>query len=114
MIPEHTPTPQIIPPQQQPGCKCPRQKYNLVTITVNKSGFVPIPANTNGYFVTSTGADIVDVNDQVYYPGVPGVSLGDSRTYGGNQNEIFVGNIKVAFRTIANPAIEIVFKVFID
>lgn len=91
-----------------------RQKYNLVPIIVNKSGFVPIPTNTNGYTVTSTGLDIVDVNEQVFYPGVPGTSLGDSRSYGGNQDEIYVGNIKVAFRTLAGPALEIVFKVFVD
>lgn len=92
-----------------------RQKYNVTPVTINKSGFVDVIKNCNGFTVTNTGDDTVQVNDQIFYPGVIGTNLGDSRSYGGNENEIFVGSIKVAFAGVgANPAVEIVQKFFID
>lgn len=62
-----------------------------------KSGWVPIVNNCNGYIVTNIGLDIVTIDDHVLYPGVPGMSNGDTLVVGGNRGEIFRGSIKIAF-----------------
>ena len=91
----------------------PFQKYNISVITVNKSGFVNVIENCNSFMVTNTGVDTVQVNDMILYPGVPGTSLGDSRTIGGNQGEVYKGTLKIAFATLVAPALEIVQKTYI-
>ena len=91
----------------------PFQAYNISVVTVQKSGFVNIITNCNSWMVTNTGADIVDVNDMILYPGTVGTILGDSKTIGGNKDEVYKGNIKVSFRTLVNPALEIVQKAYI-
>lgn len=53
--------------------------------------------NCNGYIAVNTGDTIVRINGMVLYPGVPGTSVGDSMTEGGNAGEIFLGNIKIVF-----------------
>ena len=47
----------------------------------------------NGFTATNTGDNIVTVNGAILYPGVPGTSLGDSRSFGGNENEEYAGYI---------------------
>jgi len=89
------------------------QKYNISVVTINKSGFVNVMENCNSWMVTNTGADIVEVNDMILYPGTVGTSLGDAKTIGGNENEVYAGNIKVSFRTLVNPAVEIVQKAYL-
>jgi len=89
------------------------QPYNISVAIVNKSGFVPVMDNCNSWMVTNTGADIVEVNGMILYPGTVGTNLGDSKTIGGNQNEVYKGNIIVAFRTLVAPALEIVQKTLV-
>jgi len=91
--------------------------WNSISQTYQISAWYDVPKNCNGFMITNVGDVIVTVNDQIFYPGVPGTSLGDSRTFGGNEGEIYLGNIKVAF---ANPPIgvlpqiEVVYKVYVD
>lgn len=61
---------------------------------------------------TNTGLDTVTVNGMLLFPG-PAGSLGDSITIGGNEGEIYVGNIVVAFATLAGPSLQIVQKTLI-
>jgi hypothetical protein len=89
------------------------QPYNISVAIINKSGFVPVMDNCNSWMVTNTGLDVVTVNGMVLNPGVPGVSLGDSKTIGGNQNEVYKGNIIVAFATLAGPSLEVVQKTLV-
>jgi len=63
----------------------------------NSSTFVKRVNNCNGFIAVNTGDEIVTVNDQILYPGVIGVSNGESKTVGGNAGEIFLGNIKISF-----------------
>ena len=95
-----------------------RQKYNTTgASSYYKPAFIDVVKNCNGFTVTNIGDTTAFVNDMVLFPGVPGVSLGDSRTIGGNENEIYVGNIKLSFDVIAPgvaPQIEIIQKFFID
>jgi hypothetical protein len=89
-------------------------KYNLQTTVLQKSDWYDVPPLCNGFTVTNIGDTICTVNDQIFYPGVPGTSLGDSRSFGGNANEVYKGNIKVAFANPAGaaPQIEIVYKTY--
>lgn len=88
--------------------------YNFTVQVLQKSDWYNVVKNCNGFTVTNIGDTICLVNDQIFYPGVPGVSLGDSRSYGGNEGEVYIGIIKVAFQVPlgANPQIEIVQKVY--
>lgn len=90
-------------------------RWEMVPNTLKAAGWYDIPRNCNGFMVTNTGDVIVEVNDQIFYPGVIGVSLGDSKSFGGNYGEIYVGKLKVAFANPTlgvQPAIEVVYKVY--
>jgi len=89
--------------------------FDFVPQILQKSDWYNVEELCNGFTVTNIGDTIVKVNEQIFYPGVPGVSLGDSRTYGGNEMEIYKGIIKVAFQIPigANPQIELIQKVYI-
>lgn len=96
-----------------------RQKYNTETGIYYKSGFIDVVNNCNGYMFTNTGDTIAELNGMVIYPGdlTPGSeALGDSRSVGGNEGELFVGTLRLIFRTPlgANPRVEIVQKFYID
>ena len=90
------------------------RKYNFTVQILQKSDWYNVEKLCNGFTVTNIGDTICLVNDQTFYPGVPGVSLGDSRTYGGNEGELYKGVIKVAFQQPlgANPQIELIQKVY--
>lgn len=80
----------------------------------NQSGFAKRAVNCNGFIAVNTGDDIVRINDQVLYPGVPGITIGDSVTYGGNFGELFIGQIKISFDGVgANPQVAINQKIYI-
>ena len=90
------------------------RKYNFTTQILQESNWYNVEKLCNGFTVTNIGDTICLMNNQIFHPGVPGVSLGDSRTYGGNEGELYKGVIKVAFQQPlgANPQIELVQKVY--
>lgn len=90
-------------------------RWEMVPNTLKTSGWYDIPRNCNGFMVTNTGDVIVEVNDQILYPGTIGTSLGDSKSFGGNYGEVYVGKLKVAFANPTGgvqPSLEVVFKVY--
>lgn len=88
-------------------------KYNYVVTTEYESGNKEVVKYCNSITFTNTGDEIVRVNDMILYPGVIGVSLGDSRSIGGNFGEEYCGNIRVQFAGGgANPALEIIQKFY--
>ena len=91
------------------------QIYSFSVQNYQVSGFYTVEPYCNGFTVTNIGNTIVQVNDQIFYPGVIGVSLGDSRSFGGNQGEIYKGQIKVSFQFPLGtlPNIEVVQKIYI-
>jgi hypothetical protein len=92
------------------------RKYNITVQILQRSDWYNVEYLCNGFTVTNIGDTIVKINEQIFYPGVPGVSLGDSRSYGGNESEIYKGVIKVAFQIPigALPQIELVQKVYVE
>lgn len=92
-----------------------RQKYITITTVYQLAGWYNVELKCNGFMATNIGDRTCLVNDQLLFPGTPGTVLGDSRTWGGNAGEIYVGQIKVEFQGVGvAPAIEIVQKVFVD
>lgn len=96
--------------------------YTFLTFNTTKA--IPIYSaaivdrvdNCNGYRATNTGDTIAWVDGQILYPGIPGTSLGDSVTVGGNFGEIFLGHIKVEFDTTGGgtqPEIQIDQKFYV-
>ena len=90
----------------------PFNKYDFITSSYNASGWQTIPKNCNGFTVVNTGTAIVNVNDLIMYPGVPGTTIGDSISFGGNENEIYAGKLKIAFAAVGGE-IQVVYKVFV-
>lgn len=89
------------------------KKYNVAVTTVYTSGVKDVVKFCNSFTVTNTGDDIVRVNDMILYPGTIGTSLGDSRSIGGNEGEIYCGNIRVQFDGVGlNPSLEIIQKFY--
>lgn len=68
---------------------------------VTKGGDVSRVRNCNGYTAVNTGGDVAIVNGVILYPGsntgLPGGTLGDSMSEGGNLGEIYLGKITVQF-----------------
>jgi hypothetical protein len=93
-----------------------RQQYNISVATYNVSGVISVIKMCNGFTATNIGDTICEVNGMILYPGTPGTILGDSRSIGGNENEVYAGNIKVAFANPggAQPLLEIVQKFFVS
>src|SRR5262245_24856278 len=90
-------------------------RWDMMVTTLKASGWFDIPRNCNGFMVTNTGDVIVQVNDQLLYPGTIGTSLGDSKSFGGNYGEVYVGKLKLAFANPTagvQPAVEVVYKVY--
>lgn len=98
------------------------RKYNVIGTVysavdaANNGGSIIREKNLNGFQATNVGDTVVFINECILTPGVPGVALGDSITFGGNQDEIYLGLIKVRFQTPlgAAPAIEIVQKFYTE
>jgi hypothetical protein len=92
------------------------RNYNIATNIYTKSQFVRVVTNCNGYMATNIGDTIVTVNDMILYPGTPGTIIGDSRSVGGNEGEIYTGVIKISFSVPLGvlPQVEIVQKYYTD
>lgn len=88
--------------------------YGKTIQIIQVSGWYNLELLCNGFTVTNIGTTIVTVDQEIYYPGVPGVSLGDSRTFGGNLGEIYRGGpIQVSFAAGAGSQISIIQKVYV-
>lgn len=87
---------------------------NAMTYTVGQT--VSRVDNCNGFIAKNIGDTIAFINDDILYPTLgPGAS-GESKTYGGNLGEIYLGQIKLRFDAIApgvNPAVSIEQKFYI-
>jgi len=92
------------------------RKYNTTGAQLYyQSKYVDVVKLCNGFTATNVGGAIVRVNEAILYPGTIGTNLGDSRTFGGNEGEIYVGTIRVSFDPAGpNPAVEIIQKFYVE
>lgn len=93
------------------------RKYNITTNIYNAGADVIVEQGCNGYMFTNIGDTIAEVNGMVIFPSAtPATALGDSRSVGGNRDEIYKGVIRVRFQAPigAAPAVEVVQKIYMD
>jgi hypothetical protein len=76
------------------GCGAQRRPkyYNTTTQEYRSLRSVPVDARCNGFTVNNAGTTIVTLNGEPLQPG-------QSKTVGGNEGEIYVGRIDLAFYT---------------
>lgn len=95
----------------------PYRKYNTQTNVYSISGTIPKAKLCNGFLATNIGDTVVTINKKILFPSAtPATAQGDAISFGGNEGEIFAGDIDVSFRTPlgAIPRIEIVQKFYVD
>lgn len=79
--------------------------YNTSQNNYYTSQDIPREKNLNGFTFTNLGDTIAEVNGIVIFPSTtPATVAGDSVSIGGNAGEIYVGNIKLLFRTPVGAA----------
>lgn len=94
--------------------------YNQQTIIYslgNAGSGVEVPKDCFSIQYTNVGTAIAKVNNQVIYPGVPGTSLGDSRSMSAHEGEVYVGDLVLQFDQPVTGlicAVEIVFLTYCD
>lgn len=73
------------------------RKYNIAKKLYNTGPVqVPLGNNVNGFTVHNTGNTIVRVNNEPLQPG-------ESQTVGGNEGEVYIGQLTIDFR-LPTPA----------
>lgn len=93
-----------------------RNEYDYSTQVYTQSGNPKRVRNCNSFTARNLGDTPVLINDIILFPSsTPATAAGDSATFGGNDDEIFVGKISIAFvqPVGVNPRIEITQKYFI-
>lgn len=92
------------------------QKYNVATNKYITSQNIPREKRLNGFTATNIGDTPFFINDVLLGPPVPPAVVGDSVSFGGNENEIFVDRIVLSFVLPlgANPNCQISQKYFVD
>lgn len=90
--------------------------YNVSILTYSRSQYIDLIDKCNAIMFTNIGDTIARVNGMVIFPSAtPLTALGDSRSIGGNENEIFKGTIQLAFDVPAgaNPLVEVVQRFYL-
>src|SRR4051812_29236534 len=93
------------------------RRYNFSVNVYDKSQTVPRERNCNGFTVTNIGDTPVRVNQKILFPSVtPATVQGDSISFGGNEGEIYVGDIvlSVLVPLGAAPLVEIIQKYYLE
>lgn len=91
------------------------RKYNFTFEIYNRSIDAQRVERCNGFTATNIGAVICRVNGKLLFPSAtPATALGDSRSWGGNKDEIYMGNIEVRFAAGAGALVEIEQKFYVD
>ncbi len=92
-----------------------KKYWNTLVNKYSISGPVVFNKNCAAYQFTNLGDTICEVSGMRIYPGVPGVSLGDSRSIMLHRTDVFRGNIDIAFIQPVGvaPLVEIVQLVYL-
>lgn len=91
-------------------------KYNFSTNTYVKSGRIDRERLCNGFSVFNTGDTTCEVNGMPIFPSTaPATIIGDGIGFGGNEMEIYKGEITLSFRIPlgAAPSVVVIQKFFI-
>jgi hypothetical protein len=74
-----------------------KRYYNALRNTYSASDNVTVNKNCSSFQFTNIGDTICEVNGMRIYPGVPGVSLGDSRSISLHHLDVYRGNMEISF-----------------
>lgn len=89
-----------------------RRMYNMTVQAYTQALRVPVAKGCFAFMFTNIGDTIATVNGLVIFPSAtPATSLGDSRTIAAHENEIYTGDITLAFQPTGgatNPNVELV------
>lgn len=106
-----------------PGLKNGVAQYRKYNISVQvygpdtlSGGYVKVPELCNGFTITNIGTATFKVNGKILFPSAtPASELGDSISFGGNEGEIYTGNLQIQFLGVlgATPQVEVIFKYYI-
>jgi hypothetical protein len=93
-------------------CVSTSRPYNLFVQIYNTPLQVPVAKGCFAYMFTNVGDTNATVNGMIVFPSAtPATALGDSRTIAAHENEIYTGNITLAFLPTVGatqPNVEIV------
>ena len=74
------------------------RRYNMIAQVYTVPLQVPVSKGCFAFMFTNVGDTVATVNGLVVFPSAtPTTSLGDSRTIAAHENEIYTGNITLAF-----------------
>jgi len=91
--------------------------YNQLRNSYTQADNIIVDRKCVGYQFTNLGDVIAFVNGMIIYPGVPGTSLGDSRTILLFERSLYKGNIELSFQVPTAgtaPNVEIVQFVYMQ
>jgi len=94
-----------------------RLGYNISVNNYTASQVVPREKNCNGFMATNIGDTAVTVNGKILFPSATPLTVqGDSVSIGGNEEELYLGLIRIAFALLPGltPQIEIIQKFYLD
>jgi hypothetical protein len=94
---------------------------NPFNIAVNvydqtQQGFIAVIPKCNAVIVTNLGDTIATINGAILFPSAtPATDAGDSLAFGGNEGDVYSGNLKLAFAfpVGANPQVQIIQQFYI-
>lgn len=94
----------------------PFRRFNITVNNYQVSGSVSVQKNCNSMTYTNIGDEAVTINDIILFPSAtPATILGDSVSIGGNEGEVYKGNIRVKFAGGgAAPNVQIIQKFYLE
>lgn len=90
--------------------------YNFSVDIYTQTKQIPRMKDLNGFTVTNLGGCALRINDKILFPSAtPATDQGDSISFGGNEGEIYIGNIRLEFiPPLTNPRAEVIQKFYIN
>jgi len=92
----------------------PSRKFNITAQQYTQAGRYEVVQNCNCITVTNLGNAIAYFNGMILHPGTVGSTLGDSRTIGGNEGEIYKGELVISFDSGSTPKVEVIQKYYTE
>lgn len=94
------------------------RRYNTYTQVFSRSGSPQRSQYCNGFTATNIGDVDVLINGKILFASAtPATQQGDSISFGGNEGEIYIGNIQITFvvgGAGTNPRCELIEKFYVD
>jgi hypothetical protein len=78
--------------------------YNKTVQIYTQNTYIPVAKGCFSFQFTNIGDTTANVDGMVVFPSpTPNAALGDSRTIGAHQNEVYTGIINLSFAVVGSP-----------